>query len=372
MENLPAELKLLIADQLDPESCLDFALTCKEHYRLFQSILSYHTEQFLKWGFLHLDQATMRYRNDMPHSIWSVLKAVLRDPRKGWYIKDLRIYSSRGTSLYTGEKYPISPIYNEDQIRINEALRALRELYPPGEDEIAEGSGFFHALELDDQNEDNARIITILIHYLPNLKTLRVTDKEIQMLLDVINKIPRGLQDPLKANKMPLQRLRTAFISHWGTEDGCDSGWARGFARLPSLRTFVADRMGDEPRDNNPSYIEPVIFSNITEIFLDCSRLGENILNAILAGAQALRRFTYEIGGYDVAGLPYEPKMLLEAIVSHTKDTLEELTLSLEEPDDEVCFPLPQSIQVLTSVLRQTTKRRPRLPRFVISKNSEC
>jgi hypothetical protein len=71
---LPAELKLNIAESLDPDSALNSALTCKDHAALFKPLLREHARLFSDWQVLDTENARTL--------TWQTLKKVLADPSK--------------------------------------------------------------------------------------------------------------------------------------------------------------------------------------------------------------------------------------------------------------------------------------------------
>jgi hypothetical protein len=66
---LPAELKLNIAELLDPDSALNFTLTCKDHAALFKSLSLEHGRLLAEWEILDTE--------DVATLSWHTLKEVL-------------------------------------------------------------------------------------------------------------------------------------------------------------------------------------------------------------------------------------------------------------------------------------------------------
>jgi hypothetical protein len=76
--------------------------------------------------------------------------------------------------------------------------------------------------------------------------------------------------------------------------------------------------------------------SNVTEMFLRRCLFDVDGLSVVLAGIKSLRKFRYDGGDACVAYTQYQPKKVVETLATHASDTLEELVLDQEYPDEEV------------------------------------
>ncbi|KAF9698259.1 hypothetical protein EKO04_003693 [Ascochyta lentis] len=306
--HLPPELKLNIVEHLDPESSLHFALT-------------------------NSTNAT-----DAGSVLWPALKEILRDPRKGWYVRELNLPRLR-------EEDVTEPIPEEDLKLYKTAAQEVVSLYSY--------EPTFFAAELDDDRrdfEDNLDdlvergaeelAIVLLIHHLPGLKAFKMTagTRGTGFLEHFMRRVAAGYQNPVLAQQMPLQRLKTAAIAHYDSEGACDITWVVYFLCVPSLQSFSALAMGsealDENEDNSGTYLRNVKgapVSNVEELDFDNCQFDLPSLHIILPMIKNLKRFSYQAGGSTVTFADYEPRRVIEALVSYASHSLEELELGQYE-----------------------------------------
>jgi hypothetical protein len=97
--------------------------------------------------------------------------------------------------------------------------------------------------------------------------------------------------------------------------------------------------MGNSPRNAvGKWYWQPGFAptSNVTEMFLRRCLFDASGLSVVLGGIKNLQKFRYDGGDACVAYTQYEPKKVIEALVTHASETLEELVLDQEYLDEEV------------------------------------
>jgi hypothetical protein len=336
---LPAELKLEIAEYLDPVATLNFALTRKEHATHCKPVLKVHHQKLSERQVIDtLCEGTV---------LWKILKEVLHDPSVGWYVRELNLPPPRYETWMGGDTELDIPDsqYDEEKALFNHAARQLQYLYPVDERYMSEGIGYPFEVEVgllpsdligSIQNRINKGyedgIIAILLHYLPFLDTLRLTALDLHCLELSLMHIADQYKASTHSSHLPLQHLKTASAAHDDTEMCCHADWACFFTGIPSLETFAAQNMGDEPRLPVPyqdrlsaSYVPT---SNVTELFfIDC-QFDVKGLAAILVGIKNLRKFTYIGGGATVSdSASYEPRRVITALVKHVGNSLEELML---------------------------------------------
>jgi hypothetical protein len=341
---LPSELKLNIAQYLDPDSTLNFALTCKEYATHCKSTLRVHHQKLSERQVIDTTNGGIL--------LWKLLKEVLHDPSVGWYVRELNLPATRQCSWENGETNHEEVPSNEDKELFNHAARQLQNLYPVEEryDDKGEGYPFDDDITPSDligsiqkrisgSFEDG--IIAILIHYLPFLDTIRLT----AIYGDCFELALWHIADKYKSSphpdRLPLRHLTTAAVVHWDSEMCCHADWACFFAGLPSLRTFVARHMGDTPRieaaHKDWLSVNHVPSSNVTELFFHQCQFDVRGLATILAGVKNLRKFTYIGGGSIVSDSAYyEPKRVIRALAKHAGNTLEEIVLHQDDYELDV------------------------------------
>lgn len=353
---LSTELKLIIADQLDPASSLNFALTSRDHSILCRSVLRTHSRKFSEWQVINTASAGIGAGTGNVALLWSTLKEVLQDPRKGWYVRELNLPSSRRyhwdlNNLGIQPPHLLSAPPEEDQRVFKKAARALEELYPAtaansyDDDpyhfcDIEHPEDFIATLEDRITTGYDDAIIAILVHHLPYLRTIRLTDSETACFELLMRRVAVGYKDPELAPQLPFQHLTTAAVAHYDSEMCCHADWACVFLCIPSMQTFVADAMGDAVSFGSrigclPEGAAPI--SNITELFFDRCQFDLKALEVILAGVKHLKRFTYTEGGATVSESAwYEPKKVIAAIATHVGHSLQELVLVQDQSSADV------------------------------------
>lgn len=331
---LPPELKLTIAENLDPQSCLHLALTCRDLYNLCQTMLEEHERLFSELRVIRSDQTNR-------HVLWTTLREVLKDPRKGWYVRDLDLPASRWYH-WDGANLGQHGNQEEDQEIFQQAARALRRVYRDADEDFPD-DGVIRTIELRIGAGYDDGIIAVLIHHLPFLKTIRITDLETIALEHMLMKIAASYKNQSKLKGLPLQHLTSASVAHWDSEYSCNSSWAADLLSLPSMHFFAANAMsGHHDFYGNPdtAFAGIMPYSNLTELYLISCAFDVENLEAILAGIRGLRKFTYTDGGATVSDSEFEPKKIIAAVAKLAGHSLEELRLDRDMADASVCHPI--------------------------------
>jgi hypothetical protein len=328
--NLPPELKLSIAENLDPISSFNFAITCKEHWKLCDPINRRHARLFAENR--TIDTA------DAGRLLWDKLKEILDDHRVGWYLRDLSLPSNRQTywDESVGHDFQLTGQTlkppEEDLIRYYRAVEDVEErygtemltkLYWKGKWEAGLGNGA------------EEPIINILVHHLPHLKVFRVTDAEISTsFYGLMRFIAEGYCEPALAPNLPFQHLNTVAIAHHDSEMSVDAEWCHFFCSIPTVQNFVAHAMGGEMLFD---FRERIPRSNVRELVFQYCRFDAGALESILMNTPKLERFSYDIAGATVSEEVYStwPKKVLQSLVENVSDSLEHLVFEADDAGDD-------------------------------------
>lgn len=195
---LPPELKLNVVEHLDPFSSFSFSITSKEHWKLCRLVSHKHRRLFAEAPVVG---AATDFGN--------LLRDVIQDPSRGWYITELSLTAS------WNRRPPSTPMHSVDLLQ--DAARASMHLYSHlgTSEEIA----FVDRIEAGVAAGLADSIVAVLIHHLPNLKTLKITaTRGNNVLEDLLFRIAAEYAKSAIASRLPFQRLRTVSISHYDTE----------------------------------------------------------------------------------------------------------------------------------------------------------
>lgn len=317
---LPPEIKLDVADYLDPLSSINFGITCKEHWKLCQPIFKKHTKAFAETPIV------------TAYNALDLLRDTLQDPSKGWYIREIS-FRDRWDDPFT------TPM--EDAEQLQNAARQLLSLFPHLSTNLEDDCLITQIQDgLATGRPESA--VAVLLHYLPNLRTLRLTMSGGNVFELLLERIGIEYATAVKRSNLPCQRLCTVSLAHHDTEGCISPDWALPFLRLPSLRTFAANMMGGdfwrgESASAVPFYPHPQ--SNVEEFFFVGCQFDSAALEYLLSCTPALKRFTYNAGGCCTSEDPYDAKIVLKALAEHTQHSLECLVLGhFMYDEEEVCI----------------------------------
>ena len=364
---LPPELKLSIVDHLDPFSTFNFGLTSQYHLELCRPVLGRHAHSFAEAPVVDA------------FDVWRVLRDVLQDDSKAQYVTELSLPANWEMQP------PTTPVEDADLLR--EAAISLLDIYPQlGDlDDLDEGGSQILGLRHHDEPTLMERIvegvatgsppsiIVVLIHHLPNLKTLRMSgstdrdDIEHGILDEFLLKVSPDLGNAEKASYLPFRRLRTVALSYWNFESYMTVNYVFPFLHIPSLRTLAGHALSGwfwaSNQTNNTVHLRPR--SNIEEFFFVDCQFNASAVEYMLSCTQALKRFTYSAGGYNVSPPHYNVDKVVKSLSEHTWHSLEQLLLI--HPyyrEEEVRTPSRSSFHIrLTSTSSWTTTTS--LPRLI-------
>lgn len=323
----PLELKLCVAEYLDPASAFDFAITNRSHWYLCASLIQKHKRLFTEYQ--KIDTA------NAGRLVWTKLEEILNDPSRGWYVRELNLPGGRQTNWHatvhgSGPVNPQAPNIPDTYFALfSAAARKLKDRYPTkiiGQDEDDEIQDIAAYIEESIAQGKDSGIVALLVHHLPKLKILRFTDNVEYVFQTLLEQVAIGYGDPMRAPMMPFQRLESAAVAHWDTEGSCSPRWALNLSCIPSFRRFAAQAIGGLMA--NRGALLPTK-SNTKEIFFMGSMVHVCALRVILGGIKALERFSYDCGGAIVStDSTFAPKRVIKALAKYQAHSLEELILS--------------------------------------------
>jgi hypothetical protein len=176
------------------------------------------------------------------------LKEILRNPNLGWYVRELNLPPDRRLFVdddvaHDFQLTPESLKLSEEDLQVFQtAAEDLRPLYPVSDPQ----NDLVRQMESDLAKGSDEAIFSILVHHLPMLKTLRITDLNVDSSISMLlEQVALAYADPARVSRLPFQRLESVSMAHWDTEYTCSPTWVRSFGCIPSVKNFVAIAMGD-------------------------------------------------------------------------------------------------------------------------------
>ncbi|KAJ4290991.1 hypothetical protein N0V90_010187 [Kalmusia sp. IMI 367209] len=318
--SLPPELTIAVAEFLDPFSSLNYALTCKGHWKLCNPIIKKHERLFAENRTINANDPVWPHQN---HLLWDKLKQILDDPNIGHYVREISLPSQRATYLDPNAAHefqltaqsPHPP--QEDIDRYAVVTQEIEELYGP---QLSSELGERGALDDWIFKGASEPIIAMLVHKLPYLKIFRFTDLEMGVVfMRIMQLVAISYNDPALAPRLPFQHLTTVAVAHWDTEMPCDPEWCQFFCSVPSVRSFIAYAMGG---NIETSVAERLPKSNVKELVFSYSRFSTESLEEIVRNTPALERFSYDVAGAtvseDVTPMSREVLKMLREHVGHS------------------------------------------------------
>lgn len=359
---LPTELKIQILNYTDPVSTLHFALAGKVYWRLLQSRLEEHAALFKKYAYItpvgeEAGEEAAEEIQENRSSVWDITKEILRDPRKGQYVRVINLVADCPESRHD--------LSEEDKETFSSAAEEMLRLYAgkgergfwAAEDENSES--LEEAMRQPGAFEQAETVVAILLHYCPELRSFKMTAHGCGALALFLRRLAACYQIPEMAASLPLQNLKTVAVAHDDTEGSCGMEWAVYFLCVPSVRTFAALMMGSEDihmfgdydedeegegeaNAGNELYLRntagaPV--SNVQELVLHQCQFDPHSFNTLLPLIKDLKSFCYESGGHTVAYSDVQPKRVIKALAKHCAHSLEEVNMLHGLTDMEVRFP---------------------------------
>ncbi|KAF2110464.1 hypothetical protein BDV96DRAFT_202321 [Lophiotrema nucula] len=329
---LPAELRLAVLEQLEPEDCFNFAITSKESWRISESLVRKHGKLFEELRVVE----TVRGER----TVWNLLDRILDDPSTAKYVREIQLDVDRALCYDLGVQDPILLTRESARLPSETAARydkACEEFcydwfwdVPTINGELATGPDA--SPEFVNAKGSDSAVIATLLSMLPKLHTLRYTaGGEDYWLLHAFRCVARDVGPAL-----PFQSLRNVSIAHYGTEGCMRWAWVHCIIRIPSMRSFTGNMIGgcwDEFPDDEDLLRSPPDLSGVTDLTFGYSNVEALAMDAIVRQCRDLKTFRYSNGGSSVAFEAYDPRYFIYRLWQYRSNTLEQLIL--EDDSDE-------------------------------------
>jgi hypothetical protein len=353
LANLPLELKLNIAECLDPISCFDFSIACWHHWAFCEPIVQKHAHLYAENRCIDANFAGTL--------LWTKLKKILQDPRLGWYVRELNLPANRRVywdpdTAHDWQLTPQSQRLPEQELHIfHSAAEDLRPIYAVSRSEV----DVVECIERDLAGGSDEAVIAILVHHLPLLKILRITDLNIGNCFKLmVENVALNYDNPANASVLPFKRLESVSMAHWDSEYACSPDWALKFGSIPSVQNFVGLAMGSDGSGGFWDGPEGRL-SNIKELFLVRCQFSIPSLENVFKSIKTLEKFSYEAGGSLVSYSSYEAKRVIEALAICQGHSLEHLYLDdADDMHEDVCIIFPQQLTMNLLTARSSVKVR--------------
>lgn len=211
-----------------------------------------------------------------------------------------------------------SRLSEEDLEIFQSAAEGLRPLYSVSDRQ----EDVVRQIESDLAEGSDQAIISILVHYLPMLKTLRITDLNVDSsIATMVEHVAAAYADPMRSSGLPFQHLESVSMAHWDSECACLPTWALAFGYIPSVKNFVAMAMGDS--GSGPLWDRTDLpLSNIKELLFQHSQFDIRSLEAIIMRIGNLEKFSYESGGATVSFDAFEARNVIQALINFNRTRL--------------------------------------------------
>lgn len=230
---IPVELKLAIADALEPRHVFRLGFTCRELHRSLASTLARHKRLWQQYS--HIDPQNPNC------SIQRVANDVALNPHLAYYIEILHLPKN---GEYTRPN-PASDSTNnliQHYLRVIETQRSLWYDFDDWRD-----AWMYIIL-----NSRRSRMVgNFLIAAAPNLRVLRFEhdcDNMDTVLFNFVSRVGAASSDPTQAPHLPLRKLKLVELicDRWSDELGREvnvdedlSDWSECFRKLPSVELVL-------------------------------------------------------------------------------------------------------------------------------------
>lgn len=332
LRDLPAELKLAIAEQLDPRSCVRFALTCAEHSRLYSSLVASHKKYWECYKTINTD-GSGRF-------IWNITREAIENPKIAQYIEDVSLPAGQETttwnpSLVTNLPMVFSPAQvPEDivQVYVSAAMKM-----PIMQDVLKSCNFDPHNYGPNWNMEQTIRIgydgplVALLVSLAINLRILRFTEfRESNEFYDLLQRAASAYADPTKTQSLPFQSLTYVAVAYSGDFGCCNAHWMDLFLSIPSLRGFATYKMGGLlSLQQHDKAQKSFAKSKVKDLLLRYSLFAPETLEKCLSRIEALRSFAYENGrGFISREGCFAPRRVTAALLKYASHSLEQLALT--------------------------------------------
>ncbi|PVI05122.1 hypothetical protein DM02DRAFT_127237 [Periconia macrospinosa] len=388
---LPTELKLEIMGYLDPTSCFNIAISCKEHWDTFRSLVETHSRLISENNPFHVGAISD-----------SRIFEIIDSPRLGWYVRDCILeHSEYGDQNDTVENFDLDDLYVPNRETANfeaEKARLNNDYSKWMKNERLHGKPIAY------QGREIITLVTVLMHHLPFLTTLSISSgSSFRFLIDAVEEdempflnfmhvLAKAYIQSSSAQQirdLPFSHLTTVAIAR-GDYLFTRTDWCSHFLYIPTLRNFVGRRLAGtydchenefvkkpaEPswdedtklEKYNLEFAHPLYkeapYSKVEELLFLEAKVDMFVLNDILSRTPSLRRFSYQANDVlyesEAKAFAYCPKKIFLSLLKHTSQSLEQLTL--EDPGGlavsiRLCYPMPGHALTLIEHQKRTRQR---------------
>ncbi|PVI01017.1 hypothetical protein DM02DRAFT_671586 [Periconia macrospinosa] len=340
----PPELRLSIAEVMDPRDCYHLARTCRNNHGLLRSLLATHES-------LHRRYSTLD-ANNAGRLIWEVTKDAIENPKIARHIKDISLPGTRQKNWHIrSEPRPSSRAVVPVDLYVNTAkqIPILRDVV----DEFCDLDASFHDWDwtwtASAEIGWDLSIVTLLLAMAMNLETLRfeVSSGSPDELEDFVRRISLAYQDPDNSLSLPFQHLTTVAMTLTdSSRTGFSPRWTVCFLRIPTLRRLACWGMGgtldqyDDPTSADDDFIRNTFHfseeqakqspdyrrSEVEELCFFNSYVHHATMQHIISSTKALKRFTYDSYVINRNG-DFAPRAAALELVKYAADSLEELVI---------------------------------------------
>ncbi|KAF1948530.1 hypothetical protein CC80DRAFT_511277 [Byssothecium circinans] len=345
--SLPPELRLLIAEHLDPRSCFRFALTCREHSRLLSALVATHKELWTRYNTIDT--------HDAGRLMWNLTKDIIENPKIANYIEDISLPNTRqqvwDAEIWHCDLYAGSPHLLSDDLvqQYASAIRkspflddTLDEFYPASPLKPGWPFGSAWSLEKMIRVGSDWPLAVHLVCQAINLETLRFTEFSLVDEFEFLCwRAAKAHHDPVPPPDLPFQHLKRVAIAFDVVRGFFYDHWAHVFLSIPTVTEFAGYKMGS----NTDPDVESLLGykSKVKELLFQHSFINLKTIDSILARCEALESFTYENGGSCVSDFgAFAPRKVTELLLKHAVHSLEVLTLldtdGFDYEDEEIDY----------------------------------
>lgn len=325
---LPAELRLSIAECLDPHSAFRLSLTCREQHDLLASLMQFYKRYWII------------NTKDAGRLIWYVTQEAIGNPKIAQCIEEISLPTERQILWHdengyfdelTVESENVVPESLVDlylaEIKRHPILSEMLEDYRHGE---GHGLGMDWTLEQAIRIGLDIPVATLLAAMASNLRTLRFTQMHYleDEFADFVRLVSIAYRDETQHHLLPFQRLAKVAIAYHDTEGSCSADWSIRFMNIPTVETLVAYKMGGTLGDPDEASLGK---SNVKHLYFNYCYFDQITLQAIIASTKDLRTFTYDIGGPTINEEGnFEMRATVQGLLDVASHSLEEIHIADE------------------------------------------
>ena len=300
--DLATEIVIMIVERVRTEDIVSFALTSKAIYSLAERTIQDHREK------------SQRYKSydcrEVFSSVSKLLDEMLIYPDTAFYIRCLTIDSWLAEWEPIGSTELLHAPYPPDKmLRLKDA--ALK-LAPPAEQE-----SWIAGIEKGEKDP----IIAMLLMLLTNVRSLNIEwiGSSSKNFMETLQRISRTPGTPA------LSKLKTIRFNREDLDSDTHPWRAIGmFATLPAMESITVEHIHVYESTTDDEYRLQPYSSDVTSLVLQDCYINATVLDGLLGGFKALRKFTSTDGLGAV-----EPSFLRSVLLINAKTSLVSLQLRL-------------------------------------------